>query len=422
MTRDDPSSLNRHSPPLKRFPSETLQREVADALNKTIQAWFPRCLDSAHGGFLCDFDSGWGENGPHDKMLEFQARTTRAAAQAALLDGSNARCRAAAEHGFAFLSGAMWDRECGGWYRIVDRRGRVLDHGIKHGHGTAYAISACAAHFRLTGDPRALELAQAGFAWLEAHYRDCAFEGYQGPCRREGTPILQSDRHPAPGTEQDHLGYPLGVKDANTHFDLAEALADLYRIWPDGRVRLRLETLLELFRTRFIREDGRVQLWFRRDWMPLDSPVNTGIQLQAIRQMDDAEAALGRHGDSELRRCGGRLLEYALSYWDDRAGGFIAPAANLQGRPKEWWPQAEALGALLRAFRATGQARFLELFERQWQYIRSQLIDSDHGGWFHFGMDYAGRPTNKGQIWKDCSHEVRALRDCLEMLRSSPPG
>ena len=44
-----------------------LRRHVYDA-------WFPRCLDLAEGGFLCDFDRTWSSVGPHDKLLEFQAR------------------------------------------------------------------------------------------------------------------------------------------------------------------------------------------------------------------------------------------------------------------------------------------------------------------------------------------------------------
>ena len=47
-----------------------------------VDVWFPRCLDTRYGGFLCDFDRAWNESGPHHKLLEFQARQTLFAADA----------------------------------------------------------------------------------------------------------------------------------------------------------------------------------------------------------------------------------------------------------------------------------------------------------------------------------------------------
>ena len=63
-------------------------RELREALDPLLDAWFPRCIDHEYGGFLCDFDYRWKASGPHRKMLEFQARQTRLAA----IGWSSRRC------------------------------------------------------------------------------------------------------------------------------------------------------------------------------------------------------------------------------------------------------------------------------------------------------------------------------------------
>lgn len=36
-----------------------LQDEFRTALERLIGAWFPRIVDTLHGGYLCDFDHKW---------------------------------------------------------------------------------------------------------------------------------------------------------------------------------------------------------------------------------------------------------------------------------------------------------------------------------------------------------------------------
>src|SRR5688572_31418601 len=73
-------------------------------LTEVVDASFPRTLDTEHGGFLCDFDHAWQPNGAHRKRLEFQARQTRAAAQAAIFDKGYRNAYEAAEHGLRYLT------------------------------------------------------------------------------------------------------------------------------------------------------------------------------------------------------------------------------------------------------------------------------------------------------------------------------
>jgi mannose/cellobiose epimerase-like protein (N-acyl-D-glucosamine 2-epimerase family) len=65
-------------------------------------------------------------------------------------------------------------------------------------------------------------------------------------------------------------------------------------------------------------------------------------------------------------------------------------------------------------------------FLRLWDYVKKYVIDAKHGGWLAVGLDTnpKGRKRPKATMWKDSSHEVEALLDCLLLLDSvrwSPP-
>ena len=95
-----------------------------------LDAWFPRCLDPIHGGFLCDFDRSWASCGPHDKLLEFQARQTLMAADACRRYTDDQRLRQATLHGLRYLEEVMWDGVNGG---LVSPAGSVWPAtGVPH--------------------------------------------------------------------------------------------------------------------------------------------------------------------------------------------------------------------------------------------------------------------------------------------------
>ena len=55
-----------------------------------------------------------------------------------------------------------------------------------------------------------------------------------------------------------------------------------------------------------------------------------------------------------------------------------------------------------------------------WKYIQTYLIDHEWGDWYEEGLD--NRPERKkalkGHIWKATYHQLRALTNCVQRLRS----
>jgi len=401
-----------------------------------LDAWFPRSLDTAHGGFLCDFDRRWTPLGPHDKLLEFHGRHLCVAADACREYPDEPRFRQAMEHGFKYLHEVMWDRQLGGWFHRMDRSGKPVEQGTKHSHGIAYGLDACAAVYEASQDPAALELAKAGFQWLEEHAWDREHGGHFGFLTRDGKPILQSGQCPWP-TELDTIGTPLGLKDLNVHCDLLETFVRLYRIWPDPAVATRLAESVEIIGKRMlVPETGALHYYVTPDWQPIPHLVRAGYQFQAAYRLTMAPDLTG--AADELRRTAMTIVDHILRHSRDDNGGFhyAAPGAlplELQGqmlsvRQKPWWVQVEGLKTFLVLSRlAPENPRYLQEFDALWDVIENQFLDARYGGIFGFPLRRRHRllgispaeVTAKGHAWKDARHEARALLTCIEMLRET---
>ena len=434
ITKDRPvnSSTSTQSQTAEEFES-VLQRHVLDV-------WFPRSLDLEYGGFLCDFDYAWRPCGPHEKLLEFQARQTWLAAEASQAYPQDDRFRQAARHGFRYLRDVMWDSDFGGWFHRLDRSGHPLESHTKHSHGAAYAIAACIAVYEATGETGALELAREGFEWLERCARDNEHGGYFGFLRRDGTIIRDESESPWPA-ETDTIETPIGYKDSNVHSDLLETFIYLYKVWPSPKVEERLSEVVTILCQRMALPSGALHYFCQADWTPVPHLVRFGVELQmAFRLL----GACGLVGDLEnMTNTARRLVDHAVRYgWDKEAGGFfyagpgtspIRLAGSLVVRTKSWWVQTEALNALLAlSCLERENTNYLKRFEAQWSYVRRYLIDSRHGGFYQSGLDVLpawrrrlglrftpGYITRKGNDWKDGSHEGRALLNCILMLNAN---
>ena len=407
---------------------QNLPAQLEAELYSLQRAWFPRTIDRQHGGFLCDFGDRWQPSGLQHKMLEYQARMTLAAARGAIASPDNAVLREAALHGFRYLHDAMWDRGHGGWYRMLDRAGNPLEAATKHGHGTSYAISACARCYELTGDEECLALAKSGLAWLEQHARDGRHGGYFVFYLQDGTPILTRRELPS-GVPGDPIGTPIGFKDANTTADLLKALADLYRVWPDQLLRTRLEEMLCIVRDRLVVAPGAMHMFANPDWAPLPDVCRYGHVVRAANLLLAGSTALTGRVDPTTAAVVKSMVDTMLAVaWDPAKGGFHAaggtfPPTDIEGmkvflRTKSWWVQAEGLRLLLAtALKHPDDSHdYGGHFARLWDYVRAYVIDSRHGGWFQAGIDESpdARRQPKAFTWKDCSHETEALLECIQ--------
>ncbi|HXR20616.1 MAG TPA: AGE family epimerase/isomerase [Steroidobacteraceae bacterium] len=412
----------------------TLRNEIELELHRLAAVWFPRSVDRQHGGFLCNFNYRWRLRGSQEKMLEYQARQTIAAARAAAHSPQLAFLHETASHGFRYLKQRMWDQSLGGWYRCLNQSGDPLEGATKHGHGTAYAISACVACYDTTGDPECLELAKLAFSWLEQHAHDAKHGGYFVFYGREGQPILSTDQgHRPAGDNRDAIGTPIGCKDANTTSDLLKSFADLYRVWPDPLLRQRLEEVLCIVRDRLVVAPGLMHMYAHSDWTPLPDVVRYGQILRTAIILLSASESLFGTLDSMTERIAKSMIDTMLRIaWDRDQGGFHLAGSSFGPlyledtvvfvRDKVWWAQADGLRALSAMARLHPDDRieYASQFVRLWQYVKKYVIDAKRGGWLAAGLDTnpQARRGPKATVWKDSSHEIEALLDSLRLLNS----
>ncbi|HEY2583690.1 MAG TPA: AGE family epimerase/isomerase, partial [Mucilaginibacter sp.] len=412
-----------------------MKKSMVDEL---LKPWYPASIDTVDGGFLSTFTYDFKPQGNQDKMVVTQARHTWSNAKAAELFPSVSWYKKGEESGFKFLRDKMWDKQYGGFYTYTDRQGNPKPGSFapKEAYGNSFGLYALAAYYQSTGDTSALNLAIKEFHWLETHSHDPIYKGYYQHMERDGTPIKRTAAVPTTAET--------GYKDQNTSIHLLESFSELYTVWPDSLLRVRLQEMLLLVRDVITDKRGDLILFFQPDWTPVsykDSSyavflkhknldyVSFGHNVETAYLMLEASHILGIEDDTLTNRVAKRMLDDALTNgWDFKVGGFYDGGYYFKDKPgitiildtKNWWAQAEGLNTLLLMADKypNDPQQYAEKFKQQWQYVQTYLIDHVHGDWYQGGLDKEPnqKMALKGQIWKGTYHNFRALINCTNRL------
>lgn len=409
-------------------------------VNKLLKQWYPLAVDTVYGGFLSSFSYDFKPAGNQDKMIVTQARHVWSNSKAAELFPAVGYYKAGAKQGFEFLKNVLWDKQYGGFYTFTTRQGHPKKGNFapKEAYGNSFALYALAGYYHASGDTSALNMAKRTFWWLEKHSHDPVYKGYYQHMQMDGTPILRDAT--VPSTAET------GYKDQNSSIHLLESLTELYTVWPDSLVKVRLNELLLLVRDKITNDKGNLILFFKPDWTPVSYRDSTEASIKKHHNLDhvsfghnvetaylmlEASHALGMKNDKVTLRVGKKMVDDALeSGWDNKVGGFYDEGYYFKGRPgititedtKNWWAQAEGLNALLLMANKfpNDKHRYYDHFKTLWQYTQTYLIDQEHGDWYQGGIDKQPqyKMALKGQIWKGTYHNFRALMNCVKQLKT----
>ncbi len=402
--------------------------EVEGALRRDVlDVWFPRTVDDENGGFRSEFGRDWKPGGRSGgKFSVFQGRMTWIASQVAMRRPEmKERFLPIARHGVEYLYNTLWDKQYGGFYWGLDDMGRISPFYTdgKHLYGISFAIYGAAAAYGASKDPKALELAQKAFRWVDEHAHDAKNGGYFEWLTRDGKVV---EGNPDAVTVQGVpvSSFPIGYKSMNTHIHLLESFTQLYEVWKDDTLRQRLEELLAINRDKVCMQPGVMSLYFTNDWRPFPDHDSYGHDIETAYLMLEAEDVLGHGHDPKTEHMAKLLVDHALANgWDETHGGFYQDGTTFgkpESRQKEWWVQMEGLNSLLLMHEKYGSQTdiYFKAFQLQWHFIKTYQIDGEfHGVYQMVGPDGEPVDPNKGRIWKAAYHDGRAFLNVSERLR-----
>lgn len=376
-----------------------LEREL---LEDVIPFWETNSPDRQYGGFITCLDR---EGRPYDTFKQMWMQW-RAVWMFAALHNSPYRREPwlkIAEDGFDFLY-AHGRQPDGSYAYMLDRQGRVTalaGDGGSEVFNESFAAVACAELYLATKKEK---------------YRAEALSAFAAYRRKTSAAEAVPPQFPARVVYRQ-LAYPMIALNVLTVMNRAfggldgdiAACMDEIRSFADPKTGLIHERRLPDGSFDHDTQDGRF--------------INPGHTLEGLsfilaRLREKPDAALQAFALEKVRTMG-------TFGWDDEQGGVRyfrdeqdKPVSRNEKMLKTWWPQAEAMTAMLRAYEATGERWYLDYFLRTDAFVTARLRDAACGEWFAYGaVDGRQEHSYKGSRYKGFFHIPRMLLDCLAVLK-----
>lgn len=380
-----------------------------------IDFYLPGCVDTRNGGYLESLRDGkFAPTG--EKFLVCQARQVWFFSTLALEGYERDKSLAAARTGYSFLQEKMRDPIDGGYYSKVTDEGVPRDTR-KHAYLNSFALYSLAAYHRASKDPGALDAAKRLFKALEEHAHDREHGGYIEFFYTDWTPVMDAK-------EQGYVG-ATGHKTYNTHLHLLEAMAELYRVWPDPAVARRLQELITINTSsvRFPRVESNVDAYLR-NWQVVNTSKNLrasyGHDVECVWLTLDAARAVGE-SESILASWATALCKSSIELgFDHEHGGFYSSGPlgkSADDTKKVWWVEAEALVSMLDMFKLTGDPMYYGLFAKTLDFVEKHQVAKEGSWWATRMADGSAAPdkTRTGP-WQAGYHAGRAMMFCASRL------
>lgn len=364
-------------------------------LDEILPRWLQRT--PAPGGlFLPQLDREWRPQTPQQATIVSQSRLVFNFAQGCALTG-DAACRVAVEAGAQALATTLRDQEHGGWHWSCGPDGAVLD-ARKDTYGHAFVLFGLAHAFRATGRQEFLRAAEDAWTVINTRLRDP-----HGGFVQRTAPDFSA---PAEG------------RSVNPLMHLFEALLAIGAV--EERFLGEAERLAAFVVPLAHPQDGLLPERYTSDWVELPADAGGYIDLgHAFEWACLLSAGVEQGLPDSLLAPAGRFLEAGLRLGIDPDDGGARSAASPDGLPrlggKVWWPQCEAIRALIHFAAVRGRDDLLPAASRMLDFVRAHFLDPEYGGWYG-SLHPDGTPAHcgKGSEWKVDYHVVGM---CMEAIR-----
>ncbi|MGE5421116.1 MAG: glycosyl hydrolase family 95 catalytic domain-containing protein [Chloroflexota bacterium] len=378
--------------------------------------WTEKMVDAGNGGFYGRINVNDQVFPEEDKGGILNARILWTYSAAFRVTGDTAYLRLA-KRAKDYILAHFIDKQYGGAYRTVKFTGEPSDTR-KQTYTQSFFIYGLAEYARATGDKEALDAAKSIFECFEKYAYDQEYNGYFEVFTRD----WKRSRDRLIGEKSD-----ADEKTMNTSLHLMEAYANLYRVWPEEKLRGRVVNMVEIFLNKIIDKNSFHLINFlSRDWNTTSSIDSYGHDIEASWLL--CEAA-GLVNEPELMN---KVQDAALRIADAASeglqpdGSMIDEKDNATGevrRTRSWWPQVETVVGYVNAYELTGNQKYLDFAIRNWDYTDEYFVDHKNGGWYT-SVNEDGTPGrgDKGGFWVCPYHNSRMCLEIMERVEKLSHG
>jgi cellobiose epimerase len=389
---------------------EKLKSKVQQELNSILSFWEQETIDEKNGGFIGEIDYNNSKNYDADKGSVLNARILWAFSAAFPLT-KNKNHFQLAERAFHYIKDFFFDAKNGGIYWSLHHDGTPKDTKNQI-YALAFTIYGLSEFYKISKNEEALQLAISLYKKIEQHSYDHNKEGYLEAFTQDWQPIDDLRLSEKDANEK---------KTMNTHLHIVEAYANLYLVWPDFELKNKIKGLLYIINAYFInKKTGHLRLFFNENWIEKPDVISYGHDIEAAWLLQWCAEVIDDVALIEKYQKIAVLMAVATKEGIDSDGGLwyeLEPKENRLIAEKHSWPQAELWIGMVNAFQLTNDSEYLEIVEKNIEFVENHIIDKENGEWF-WGVhrDYSKMQKDKAGFWKCPYHNSRA---CIELINRS---
>ena len=307
-----------------------------------------------------------------------------------------------AEKAFQDITEHYLDQEYGGIYESLHADGTPLKTA-KRVYTQSYLIYAMSEYYMASMDAEALSVALNIFEKIEDQAFDPEIGGYISELTREWSPVET-------------------VLQLDTYLHLMECYTNLHKAYPDGYLKGRLQTIVILLLTKFLRPEGCLYQELHTDW--------TATEDLSDRFADDAECcwmmleARDRICDASMdaiitKSCVNMMRHLAEEGIDPVNGG-VFDRKNTDGSmstDKMWWEESESVTGLLYAYKESGEKPLLKAALDTYAFLRKYIMQPGQEWYWRVSADGSKVPVEDPSRPPKCPyHSVRISTLCVPLI------
>src|SRR5882724_11312181 len=258
------------------------RKEMELELEHILSYWMQHVVDESNGGFYGRIGNGNKLYPKASKGAVLNSRilwTFSAAYNHTFLNDYFKT----ADRAFIYLINHFFDNDNGGVYWSVDYKGQPLDTK-KQVYALAFALYGLTEYYRCRESALAKELAIHLFNTIEQYSYDKQKGGYIDAFAKDWGPLADLRLSNKDANEK---------KTMNTHLHVLEAYSNLYRIWPDEKLKQQIAGLINNF-LRYIIDPvtHHLVLFFDENWQAKNTVVSFGHDIEAAWLLQEAAEAI----------------------------------------------------------------------------------------------------------------------------------